>query len=173
MPGLRLPQFRSHRISTCLLPRSTSSVCSGSRSFRVRRLFSVAASPHSSVRAPTVGTSGTPDRDRALQVFAASPNTAPRHRCCDGDSRIRCGQAVPPSIPLLGRHQQRVGVGELADEKSIERVVEMHLPESIPGLSFTHVVDGRCPATPSPLGRRPGRGRVRCAGRTRGLPVPC
>ena len=48
-----------------------------------------------------------------------------------------------------GRHQQRVGVGELADEKSIERVVEVHLPESVPGLSFTHVVDGRCPQAPS------------------------
>ena len=51
-----------------------------------------------------------------------------------------------------GRHQQRVSVGELADEKSIERVVEMHLPESVPGLSVTHVVDGRCPGAQS----RPG-----------------
>ena len=43
-----------------------------------------------------------------------------------------------------GRHQQRVGVGELADEKSIERVIQMHLPQSLPGLSFTHVAEEGC-----------------------------
>ena len=38
-----------------------------------------------------------------------------------------------------GGRQQRVGVGELADEKPVERVVEMHLPRSVPGLSFNAV----------------------------------
>ena len=47
---------------------------------------------------------------------------------------------------------ERVGLSELAVAKPIERAIELHLPQSIPWPSFTHVADGRCPGTPTPPG---------------------
>ena len=101
------------------------------------------------------------DQQHLVGVLAAQPIRTVNEHDCD----VAGGRQV--TDPFQSRPFERRSAIPVVFED------EMHLPESVPGLSFTHVVDGRCPEAPSLPGRRPGRERVRSVGRMRGLRVRC
>ena len=71
-----------------------------------------------------------------------------------GDPSLVPSSELPvsqPPVPDDDRSEPSSSSGS-SPAPSVERVIEMHLPESGPRLSFTHVVAGSCPGTPSPPG---------------------
>jgi len=128
---------RSHRISTCRLPRATSTAGTKCRSFQVPQSFSSAMSRSSSECAPAVGACVTLFcRGHAIRVSATSTDIARQYLCCGGGARSRGAQAVPPSNPSWTSFSHFTPRPVASDASSADSLLSNFFTSIAPGISL-------------------------------------